>query len=62
MLQLANKTIEDNDGTAFPKIDSESWSIYIYIYKGGRKKNGLFTVRLTVRVDAPPPFPPHPPL
>ena len=31
MLQLANKTIEDNDGTAFPKIDSESWSIYIYI-------------------------------
>ena len=30
MLQLANKTIEDNDGTAFLKIDSESWSIYIY--------------------------------
>ena len=28
MLQLANKTIEDNDGIAFPKIDSESWSIY----------------------------------
>ena len=28
MLQLANKTIEDNDVIAFPQINSESWSIH----------------------------------